>query len=170
MLSRGDESARLCRGFSSHRAPSKFPRRCIIQFRAPSLNGSCILRRSPSEVAGPQGLGPRAWEASRSAPICPHGQGGRCVDGSIHSGAQPGRKEPLPHTLQLGDAAGAGALSEVCRLSEMPGLCASARPALVRLHPLSPKRGGSVRLAACSIRRHQRGPPTKEESPRNHSP
>lgn len=168
LLSRGDDSARLCRGFSSHGAISKIPKRCIIQFRAPSLNGSCILHRTPSEVAVPQGLGPRAWESSRSALICPHGQGSRRVDGSIHGSAQPGRTEPLPQTLQLGDAPGAEALSEVCRLSEMPGFWASAWPALVRLHPLFPRRGGSVRLAACSI--NQRGPSTKAESPRKHSP
>lgn len=56
------------------------------RFAEQKLCSACDL----AEATGPQGLRPKAWEASRPALICPPGRGGGKVGGGTHSSTWPG--------------------------------------------------------------------------------
>lgn len=91
--------------------------------------------RDPAEATGPQGLGPRAREASKPALIW----GGEVEMWVLAPTAACGRDEDrttTPGTAAGGHAPGAGALRKVCGFLRCPGACRASWLTLEPLHHL----------------------------------
>lgn len=87
----------------------------------------------PAEATGPQGLGPRAREASKPALIW----GGEVEMWVLAPTAACGRGEDrttAPGTAAGGHALGAGALKKVCGFLRCPGACRASWLTLEPLH------------------------------------